>query len=89
MMENKTTGNNDIGWAPSLAGKNQGHAWVLDDDVSTDDIILGKYLEIRDFDDLSRHVLETKIEGFKDRVSPGDIIIGGNNFAPKRFSLTS
>ncbi|MHA1791316.1 MAG: LeuD/DmdB family oxidoreductase small subunit [Promethearchaeota archaeon] len=55
-------------------------AWILGDDVSTDDIILGKYLEIRDSKILCRHVLESLLKGFCDGVRPGDVIIAGENF---------
>lgn len=59
---------------------NKGKAWVLGDDISTDDIISGKFLEIRDFKVLSTHVFNAIIDNFHDRVKPGDIIIAGENF---------
>jgi len=67
-------------WQLSFEEKNQGRAWVLGNDVSTDAIISGKYLEIRDFQSLSKHVLEGVVEDFPAKVKPGDIIIAGDNF---------
>ncbi|MBN2151055.1 MAG: 3-isopropylmalate dehydratase [Candidatus Lokiarchaeota archaeon] len=67
-------------WRASFDGENRGTAWVLGDDVSTDDIILGKFLEIRDASSLSAHVLERFGIDFAKRVRPGDVIIAGKNF---------
>ncbi len=64
----------------SFGGENKGIAWVLGDDVSTDDIIPGKFLEIRDISLLSIHVLERFGIDFPTKVKPGDVIIAGNNF---------
>jgi 3-isopropylmalate/(R)-2-methylmalate dehydratase small subunit len=67
-------------WQLSFDNKNPGHAWVLGSDVSTDAIISGKYLEIRDFPSLSKHVFESVVDDFPSKVQPGDVIIAGDNF---------
>ncbi|MFX0101330.1 MAG: 3-isopropylmalate dehydratase small subunit [Candidatus Hodarchaeota archaeon] len=67
-------------WKVNFKENNEGKAWVLGDDISTDDIISGKFLEIRDFDELSTHVFDSIIENFHEKMQPGDIIIAGNNF---------
>lgn len=67
-------------WQLSFEEKNQGRVWVLRNDVSTDAIISGKYLEIRDFPSLSKHVFEGVVDDFPARVKPGDVIIAGDNF---------
>jgi 3-isopropylmalate/(R)-2-methylmalate dehydratase small subunit len=67
-------------WKVSFDGENKGIAWILGDDVSTDDIISGKFLEIRDFAALSAHVFERFSNDFATKVKPGDVIMAGNNF---------
>jgi 3-isopropylmalate dehydratase small subunit len=67
-------------WIPSFTGKNTGKVWVLGDDVTTDAIISGKFLEIRDFDELMTHVLEEITPEFARTASRGDIIVAGENF---------
>jgi len=67
-------------WKVSFDGENKGIAWVMKDDVSTDDIIAGKFLEIRDLENLSAHVFERFENDFARKVKPGDVIIAGNNF---------
>jgi 3-isopropylmalate dehydratase small subunit len=67
-------------WKVSFDGENKGIAWILGDDISTDDIIAGKFLEIRDMKTLSTHVLERFGNDFATKVKPGDVIVAGNNF---------
>ncbi|MEX2683737.1 MAG: 3-isopropylmalate dehydratase [Candidatus Sigynarchaeota archaeon] len=67
-------------WKISFDGENKGTAWVMGNDVSTDDIIAGKFLEIRDMESLSIHVFERFGNDFARNVKPGDVIIAGNNF---------
>nr|MDO8109184.1 3-isopropylmalate dehydratase [Candidatus Sigynarchaeota archaeon] len=67
-------------WKLSFEGKNQGSAWLLGNDVSTDDIISGKYLEIREVDALSKHVLEGIVLDFPFKIKAGDVIVAGDNF---------
>lgn len=67
-------------WRPSLDGVNEGRAWVLGDDVSTDDIVPGRFLEIREVDVLARHVFHDLVPGFHAAVQPGDVIVAGKTF---------
>lgn len=55
-------------------------AWVLGDNVSTDDIIPGRYLVKRSPEELGKHALENLLPGFSTRVRKGDVIIAGRNF---------
>ena len=51
------------------------------DNVSTDDIIAGKYKNrILDIQELTAHVMENLDPGFADRFKPGDFIVAGKNF---------
>ena len=67
-------------WKVSFEKENRGNAWIVGNDISTDDIIPGKFLEIRDVFSLSAHVFERFGEGFATKVKQGDVIIAGNNF---------
>lgn len=59
-------------------------AWVFGNDVSTDDIIAGRYLalfEVRhDPRDLAKHVMESVDPTFATKVHKGDVIVAGKNF---------
>ncbi|QEC48401.1 3-isopropylmalate dehydratase small subunit [Baekduia soli] len=57
-----------------------GRAVVLGDDVNTDNIIPGPYLNITDPEELGRHLLETYDAAVGAAVAPGDILVGGRNF---------
>ena len=67
-------------WKVSFDEENSGVAWTMGNEISTDDIIAGKFLEIRDTALLSTHVLERFGNDFATKVRPGDVIIAGNNF---------
>src|SRR5512137_1736988 len=54
--------------------------WKFDDDVNTDLIIPGKYLESYDPAHLASHAMEGVNREFAKNVSKGDIIIAGRNF---------
>jgi 3-isopropylmalate/(R)-2-methylmalate dehydratase small subunit len=58
----------------------QGRAIVLDDDVNTDNILPGPYLNVTDPDELGRHLLETYHGDAGERIRPGDILVAGRNF---------
>jgi len=60
--------------------KLRGKAWKFGDDVNTDLIIPGKYLELTDPEEMARHAMEGVDLGFSERVKPGDIVVGGRNF---------
>lgn len=57
-----------------------GRAVLLGDDVNTDNIIPGPYLNITDPEELGKHLLETYDEEIAARVAPGDILVAGHNF---------
>ena len=52
----------------------------LGDNVDTDAILPGAYLALRDPAALAAHCLEALDPGFRARVRPGDIVVGGRNF---------
>jgi len=58
----------------------RGRAWKFGDDVNTDLIIPGKYLELTDPEEMSRHAMEGVDPAFAERVGAGDIVVGGRNF---------
>lgn len=57
-----------------------GKAWVLPDDVDTDQITPGKYLAMITPEELGPHVLEGYDSTFPEKVSQGDLIVAGENF---------
>jgi 3-isopropylmalate/(R)-2-methylmalate dehydratase small subunit len=60
--------------------KAKGKSWKFGDDVNTDEIIPARYLNTSDPDELARHCMEDSSPGFMDKISDGDIIVGGSNF---------
>lgn len=52
----------------------------LGDDVNTDNILPGPYLNVTDPEELGRHLLETYDADIAARIQPGDILVGGVNF---------
>jgi 3-isopropylmalate dehydratase small subunit len=59
----------------------KGRIWKFGDNVSTDDIIPGKYkFKTIDLNELSKHVMEGIDPTFSSKVKPGDIIVAGKNF---------
>ena len=57
-----------------------GRVWKYGDDVNTDYIIPGKYLELVDPEEMAQHAMEGIDPGFLDKVTEGDIVVGGRNF---------
>lgn len=57
-----------------------GRAHVLPDDVDTDQIIPGRYLNTVEEDELGDHALEGYDSRFVDRLDDGDIVVAGRNF---------
>jgi 3-isopropylmalate/(R)-2-methylmalate dehydratase small subunit len=57
----------------------RGPAHVFGDDVSTDQIIPGKYLKLTERE-AAAHVMEGIDPTFASRVRPSDIVVGGRNF---------
>ncbi|MCS7105069.1 MAG: 3-isopropylmalate dehydratase [Thermofilaceae archaeon] len=60
----------------------RGKCWKLEDNVSTDHIISGKYKfgAIDSLDAMVPHVLEEVIPDFYKKVRKGDVIVAGRNF---------
>jgi 3-isopropylmalate/(R)-2-methylmalate dehydratase small subunit len=60
--------------------KQVGRVWKYGDDVNTDYIIPGKYLELVDPEEMAKHAMEGIDPGFPGKVTEGDIVVGGKNF---------
>lgn len=58
----------------------RGRAWKFGDDVNTDVITPGKYLTIRDPEQLAPHVMEGIDPDFTKKAGAGDLIVAGTNF---------
>jgi 3-isopropylmalate/(R)-2-methylmalate dehydratase small subunit len=58
----------------------EGAVWTLDDNVSTDEILPGKYMGVTDLKELGSHALEGGAPGLVEQIGPGDILVGGRNF---------
>ena len=58
----------------------RGAAHVYGDNIDTDRIIPGKYTKTMDMSQLAAHVLEDLDPTFRERVRPGDLLVGGENF---------
>ena len=54
--------------------------WKFGDDVNTDLIIPGRYLDNYDSSHLAAHAMEGASKDFAKNVSTGDIIVAGKNF---------
>ena len=59
----------------------KGRAIKLGDNISTDDIIPGRFAHLRsNLPELAKHVLEDTVPEFASRVKLGDFIVAGKNF---------
>lgn len=58
----------------------KGKAWNYGDNVNTDFILPGIYLELTDPEEMAKHAMEGLDVKFADEVEEGDVIIGGRNF---------
>jgi len=58
----------------------RGKVHKFGDDINTDDIISAKYLVSTDPKELGVHCMEAIAPDFSKKISPGDIVIAGNNF---------
>ncbi len=56
-----------------------GRAWLLGDDIDTDQLAPGRYMKAP-LVEQAAHCLESVLPEFADRVANGDIIVAGNNF---------
>jgi len=57
-----------------------GKAHKFGDNINTDEIIPGRYLNTTDRGELARHCMEDTNPEFAAKVKPGDVIVGGVNF---------
>ncbi len=60
--------------------KKKGKIWIFGDDINTDLIIPGKYLELVDPEEMAEHAMEGIDPDFPNKIQGGDIIVGGTNF---------
>lgn len=58
----------------------RGKCWKFGDNVDTDMIIPGQYLNTADPAELAKHCMEGADRRFVSEVSPGDVIVAGSNF---------
>ena len=58
----------------------KGKAWNYGDDVNTDFILPGIYLELTDPKDMAKHAMEGLDKEFAKKVQLGDVVKGGRNF---------
>ena len=58
----------------------KGKAWNYGDDINTDFILPGIYLELTDPVQMADHAMEGIDPDFAGKVQKGDIVIGGRNF---------
>lgn len=54
--------------------------WKMGDNISTDEILPSQYMTLTDKTELARHLMENAAPDFARLLTPGDIILGGNNF---------
>lgn len=60
--------------------KINGRIWKFGDNIDTDAIIPARYLNIWDPQGLAAHCMEDADPDFMKKMTPGDIIVGGENF---------
>lgn len=59
----------------------QGRAFKFGDNISTDDIIPGRFAPLRsNLSQLMQHIFEDIKPGFFSKIKPGDFIVAGRNF---------
>ncbi len=60
--------------------KIKGKVHKFGDDVNTDEIIPARYLNTSDPEELAKHCMEDADPKFMKKMTPGDIIVAGENF---------
>ena len=58
----------------------EGKVWRYGDNIDTDVIIPARYLNTFDPKELAKHCMVDIDKDFAQKVRPGDIMVGGNNF---------
>lgn len=66
--------------ASAASATRGGRAFVYGDDVDTDRLFPGRYLFVADPAGMRKYALEDLDPTFRERVRPGDVIVGGRNF---------
>ncbi len=57
-----------------------GKALVFGDNIDTDQIYPGRYIELTDHAEIAEHAMEGVDPHFVEKVRSGDIVVGGKNF---------
>lgn len=60
--------------------KMEGKVWNFGKDIDTDLIIAARYLSTSNPQELAKHVMEDADPTFVSKMTPGDIIVAGENF---------
>ncbi|MDD4569717.1 MAG: 3-isopropylmalate dehydratase small subunit [Tepidanaerobacteraceae bacterium] len=60
--------------------KLMGKVFLLGDNIDTDQIYPGRYIELTSKSDIAAHCMEGVRPGFSSQVCKGDIIVAGENF---------
>lgn len=58
----------------------KGKCYIFGNNIDTDQIYPGKYLELTDYDEIGQHCLEGADPEFSSKMIRGDIIVAGTNF---------
>lgn len=58
----------------------KGKVWRFEDNIDTDVIIAARYLNTSDPKELAKHVMEDADPDFVNKLTPGDVIVAGENF---------
>lgn len=57
-----------------------GKVYVFGDDIDTDQIVPGRYLELVKHEEIAQHAMEGADPTFVTRFEPGSLVVGGRNF---------
>lgn len=58
----------------------RGKAHKYGENIDTDGILPGRYLNISSPEELGKHCMEDMDKDFRDRVKPGDVVVGRKNY---------
>ncbi len=58
----------------------KGKVWVFGDHIDTDLIVPARYLVTSDEAELGKHFMEDWDPEFVNKIAPGDVLVGGDNF---------
>ncbi|TFF67400.1 3-isopropylmalate dehydratase [Candidatus Thorarchaeota archaeon] len=60
-------------------GEIEGRAWLVGDNIDTDQIVPGRYLTLLEYREMAQHALEVVRPDFAENVEQGDILVAGRN----------